>query len=71
MDQSPEEEENVYLSDKRINEVVKKARRKAVLKTLLLIIVAAGVPAYAAGYFNQPWLLVIPGACVLWIVHKR
>jgi hypothetical protein len=71
MDQSPEEEENVYLSDERINEVVKKARRRAVLKTVLLSIVGAGIPAYAAGYFNQPWLLVISGACVLWILLRK
>ena len=71
MNKSPEEEENQYLSDERINEVVKKAKRKAVLKTVLLSIVGAGVPAYAAGYFNQPWLLVVSGACVLWILLRR
>jgi hypothetical protein len=71
MSKSPEEEENLYLSDKRINEVVKKARRKVVLKTVLLSIVGAGIPAYAAGYFNQPWLLVISGACVLWILLRK
>ena len=71
MDQSPEEEENVYLSDKRINEVVKEAKRKAVLRTVLLSIVVAGVPGYAAGYFNQPWLLLISGACVLWILLRK
>ena len=71
MNKSPEEEENQYLSDERINEVVKKAKRKAVLKTVLLSIVGAGVPAYAAGYFNQPWLLVISGAYVLWILLRN
>ena len=71
VNKSPEEEENQYLSDERINEVVKKAKRKAVLKTVLLSIVGAGVPAYAAGYFNQPWLLVISGAYVLWILLRN
>ena len=71
MNNSPEEEENLYLSDKRINEVVKKARRKSFLKTVLLSIVGAGVPAYAAGYFNLPWLLVVSGACVLWILLRK
>lgn len=71
MNNSPEEEENQYLSDRRINEVVRKARRRAVLKTVLLSIVGAGIPAYAAGYFNQPWLLVISGACILWILLRK
>jgi hypothetical protein len=71
MNQSPEEEENQYLSDKRINEIVKDAKRKAVWRTVLLSIVGAGVPGYAAGYFNQPWLLLISGACVLWILFRK
>jgi hypothetical protein len=71
VNKSPEEEENQYLSDERINEVVKKAKRKAVLKTVLLSIVGAGVPAYAAGYFNQPWLLVVSGAYVLWTLLRK
>jgi hypothetical protein len=71
MEKSSEEEENKYLSDKRINEIVKVAKRKAVLRTILLSIVGAGVPGYAAGYFNQPWLLLISAACVLWILLRK
>jgi hypothetical protein len=71
MNQSPEEEENQYLSDKRINEIVKEAKRNAVWKTVLLSIVGAGITGYAAGYFNQPWLLLISGACVLWILLRK
>jgi hypothetical protein len=65
------EEENQYLSDNRINEIVKEAKRKVVWKTLLLGIVGAGVPGYAAGYFNQPWLLLISCAFVLWILLRK
>ena len=71
MNNSPEEEENQYLSDRRINEVVKNARRKAFLKNLLLGIPGGVVPAYAAAYFNQPWLLIVSGACVLWILLRK
>ena len=71
VNKSPEEEENKYLSDKRINEIVKVAKRKAVLKTVLLSVVGAGVPAYAAGYFNQPWLLVVSGTYLLWALLRK
>ena len=70
MDQSPEEEENQYLSDKHINKIVKKAKSR-VWRASIPAGIGVGASGYAAGYFNQPWLLIISGACVLWIVLKR
>jgi hypothetical protein len=65
MNQSPEEE-NQYLSDERINELVRKAKFKVWLAATPAVI-SAGV----AGYFNQLWLLLISGACVLWILLRK
>ena len=70
MNNSPEEEENQYLSDKRINEIAKKAKLKVWL-TSIPAGIGVGASGYAAGYFNQPWLLLISGACVLWIVLRK
>jgi hypothetical protein len=65
MEKSPEGE-NQYLSDKRINELVKKAKLK-----VWLAAIPAGIGAGLAGYFNQLWLLLISGACVLWILRRK
>lgn len=66
MKQSPEEDETEYLSDGRINRIVKKAKLKVWL-TSMPAVIGAGVFGYAAAYFNQPWLLLFPGAFMLWI----
>ncbi len=74
MNQSPEEEENQYLSDERINEIVKKAKKKAKMKVYLTSIpagIGAGVFGYAAAYFDQWWILILAGVCVLWILIKK
>jgi hypothetical protein len=65
MEKSPERE-NQYLSDERINELVKKAKLK-----VWLAAIPAGIGAGLAGYFNQLWLLLISGACVLWILRRK
>ena len=70
MNQSPEEEENQYLSDERINEIVKKAKSRVWL-TSIPAGIGAGVSAYAASSFNQPWFLLISGACLLWILLRK
>jgi hypothetical protein len=67
---SPEEEENQHLADKRINEIVRKAKFKVWL-TAMPAMIGAGVLGYAASYFNQPWLLLISGACVLWLFLRK
>jgi hypothetical protein len=66
MEKSPEEEENQNLSDERINELVKKAKLR-----VWLAAIPAGIGAGLAGYFNQLWLLIISGACVLWILRRK
>ena len=70
MNQSPEEEENQYLSDERINKIVKKAKIKLWL-TSIPAVVGAGVFGYAAAYFDQSWILIFAGACALWIMVRK
>ena len=70
MSQSPEEEENQHLSDERINEIVKKAKMKVYL-TSIPAGIGAGVFGYAAAYFDQWWVLILAGVCVLWILIKK
>jgi uncharacterized membrane protein len=66
MEKSPEEEENQYLSDKRINELHRKSNFK-----VWLAAIPAGIGAGVAGYFNQLWLLLITGALVVWILLRK
>ncbi len=70
MNKSPEEEENQYLSDKRINKIVKKAKMKVWL-TSMPAVIGAGVFGYAAAYFDQWWILILAVACALWIVLRK
>jgi hypothetical protein len=65
MEKSPEEE-NQNLSDERINELVRKAKAK-----VWLAAIPASICAGVAGYFNQPWLFIIPGAFVVWILLRK
>ena len=58
------------MNDKRINEIVRKAKLKVWL-TSIPAMIGAGVSGYAAAYFNQPWLLLISGAWVLWIYLRK
>ncbi len=69
MNKSPEEE-NQYLSDERINKIVKKAKMKVWL-TSMPAVIGAGVFGYAAAYFDQWWILILAGACGLWIVLRK
>jgi hypothetical protein len=66
MEISPEEEENQYLSDKRINEIVRRAKFKVWLPAIPAVLVAG-----VSGYLNLPWLLLISVACVLWILLRK
>jgi len=65
MEKSPEEK-NQNLSDERINELVRKAKFK-----VWLAAIPASIGAGVAGYFNQPWLFLIPGAFVVWILLRK
>lgn len=67
MNNSPEDEENQYLSDKRINEVVKKARRKAVLTTIPISAVLTGLLAYLKLW----WLIIALSGWLLWRIFKK
>jgi hypothetical protein len=58
------------MNDERINEIIRKAKLKVWL-TAIPAMIGAGVSGYAAGYFNQPWLLLISGACTLWIFLRK
>jgi hypothetical protein len=69
MSKSPEEE-NHQLSDERINELVKKAKRK-VWWTSIPAGIGAGASGYAAGYFNQPWLILISCTFLVWIFLRK
>ena len=66
MNQSPEEEENKYLSDKRINDLVRKQKRN-----VWFAAIPAVIGAYAAGYLNQLWLLLPSLVCILWILRRK
>jgi len=66
VEKSPEEEENQYLSDKRINELHRKSNFK-----VWLAAIPASIGAGVAGYFNQPWLFLVPGAFVVWILLRK
>ena len=70
MTKSPEEEEYMYLNDERINEIVRKAKLTVWLIAIPAMI-GAGGSGYAASYFNQPWLLLISGAFLLWIFIRK
>jgi hypothetical protein len=70
MKQSPKKDENEYLSDGRINKIVKKAKVK-VWQTSMPAVIGAGVFGYAAAYFDQWWILILAGACALWIVLRK
>jgi ABC-type phosphate transport system permease subunit len=69
MKQSPKKDENEYLSDGRINKIVKKAKMKVWLTSMPAVI--GGVFGYAAAYFDQWWILILAGACALWIVLRK
>jgi Ca2+-dependent lipid-binding protein len=69
VNKSPEEE-NQYLSDMRIDKIVKKAKMKVWL-TSMPAVIGAGVFGYAAAYFDQWWILILAGACALWIVLRK
>ena len=66
MNQSPEEEENQYLSDKRINDLIKKERLKAWLVLPFFVPLAA-----IAGYFEFWWMLIPMGGWLLWRAFKK
>jgi hypothetical protein len=34
-------------------------------------VIGAGVFGYAAAYFDQWWILILAGACALWIVLRK
>ena len=65
MEKSPEEK-NQNLSDERINELVRKAKLK-----VWLAAIPASIGAGVAGYFNQPWLFLVSGALVVWILLRK
>ena len=67
VNKSPEEEENQYLSDERINEVVKKAKRKAILTTIPISAVLTGLLAYLKLW----WLIIALGGWLLWRIFKK
>jgi len=67
VNKSPEEEENQYLSDRRINEVVKKAKRKAILTTIPISAVLTGLLAYLKLW----WLIIALGGWLLWRIFKK
>jgi len=67
MSKSPEDEENQFLSDKRINEVVKKAKRKAILTTIPISAVVTGLLAYLKLW----WLIIALGGWLLWRIFKK
>jgi hypothetical protein len=66
MDKSPEEEENLYLSDKRINDFVKKEKLK-VWRILPLFISLAAI----AGYLELWWMLIPMGGWLVWRTFKK
>jgi len=66
MNQSPEEEENQYLSDKRITDLIKKERLKAWLVLPFFVLLAA-----IAGYFEFWWMLIPMGGWLLWRTFKK
>ena len=70
MKQSPEKDENQNLTDGRINKIVKKAKMKVWL-TSIPAVIGAGVFGYAAAYYDQWWILILAGACALWIVLRK
>lgn len=67
MNNLPEDEENQYLSDKRINKVVKKARRKAILTTIPISAVLTGLLAYLKLW----WLIIALCGWLLWRIFKK
>ena len=67
VNKSPEEEEDKYLSDKRINEIVKKAKRKAILTTIPISAVLTGLLAYLKLW----WLIIALGGWLLWRIFKK
>jgi len=52
------------------NKIVKKAKMKVWL-TSMPAVIGAGVFGYAAAYFDQWWILILAGACALWIVLRK
>jgi hypothetical protein len=66
VNKSPEEEENKYLSDKRINDLVKKEKLKA-WRILPLFIAFAAI----AGYFDFWWILIPMGVWLLWRTFRE
>ncbi len=66
MEKPPEEEENLYLSDKRINDLVKKEKLKA-WRILPLSIALAAI----AGYLELWWMLIPMGGWLVWRTFKK
>jgi hypothetical protein len=66
MEKSSEEEENQYLSDKRINDLIKKEKLKDWLVLPLFVALAA-----IAGYFEFWWMLIPMGGWLLWRAFKK
>ena len=66
MSNSPEEEENQYLSDEQINKLIKKEKLKA-WRILPVFLVLGAV----AGYFGLWWMLIPMGGWLLWWVFKK
>jgi hypothetical protein len=66
MEKSPEEEENLYLSDKRINDLVKKEKLKA-WRILPLFVALAAI----AGFFEFWWILIPMGGWLVWRTFKK
>jgi hypothetical protein len=66
MEKSSEEEENQYLSDKRINDLIKKEKLKAWLVLPFFVALAAIV-----GYFEFWWMLIPMGGWLLWRAFKK
>ena len=60
----------MYMNDERINEIIRKAKLKVWL-TSMPAAIGAGVFGYAAAYFDQWWILIFAGVCVLWILIKK
>ncbi len=66
MEKSPEEEENQYLSDQQINELIKKEKFKTWRILPVFLVLGAVV-----GYFGFWWLFIPMGCFLLWWVLKK